>query len=422
MINARAWERASFWLLAALLVFLPTIEVPKTVAALLFIIVSWLGPSSRKAGRRPDAFGWALLGVVGASLVSTAVNWPFPNGAKGLYDTALYAAVGWGVYRRGWTEGELKRLVAAGVVGVFAGLVRGGFDVFRGREVALELYTMTSPTSSAIYLGIILTLAVSLVVLDLGRKWWWWAASSVLLVGLFLMGSRGGILAVAIAGCVWLIMVRPPRIWIPVAAVATSVALVAALPNIFAQDRAFAKIAALITTGRMDANDNVRMTMWKLGVAEVVHGDSLWFGVGPKNFSSLDSSRMGRPREAIGYPIEHAHNLFLNKAVEEGLMGLTAMLALFGVVAHRLAREVIAARARHWRSGAAWGALAVPIVAGSFNTPWSQEHALLAMIWFGIYLGLSAGDSSHDNGERSGPKSAEHRVGPRSRVLIDSPT
>ncbi len=388
MITGRAWERASFWLLAILLVTLPTIEVPKTVAALLFIVVSWLGPSSRNAGRRPDAFGWVLLGMVAASLISTALNWPFPDGARGLYDTAVFAGVGWGVYRRPWTDGQVRGLAAAGVVGVLAGLVRGGFDVLRGREPYLELYTVGAATSSSIYLGIMLVVTVCLAVLDARRKWWW-TASGALLVGLLLMGSRGSILAVALAGGTWLLVVRPPRMWIPVAVVATSVALAAALPNLFSQDRAFAKIAALITTGQIDANDGVRMTMWKLGVAQIMRGDSLWFGVGPRNFPSLDPSRLRveRPPETAGAPIEHAHNLFLNKMAEEGLVGLTALLALFSVVAHRLVRAWRTGRVNDWRWGAAWGAFVVPVVAGSFNTPWYQHHAMLAMIWFGVYLG-----------------------------------
>lgn len=419
MISARAWERASFWLLAALLVFLPTIEVPKTVAALLFIVASWAGPSSRRQGRRPDAFGWALLGVVGASFISTAVNWPFPNGAKGLYDTALYAAVGWGVYRRRWTSNEARLLAVAGVVGVLAGLMRDGFDVVRGRVLELELHTMTSPTSSSIYLGVVLMVAVSLAMVEVRRKVWW-IASSVLLIGLLLMGSRGGILSVVLAGGVGLILIRSTRFWLPLATVLASIVAVAALPNTFNQDRAFAKMVAMITTRQLDANDSVRMTMWKLGLAQVVRGNSLWFGLGPRNFSSLDPSRLGI--QSPEYPIQHSHNLFLNKAAEEGLAGLAALLALFGVVAHHLARQWIAARARHWCWGAAWGAFAVPVVAGSFNTPWYQEHALLAMIWFGIYLGTPAGDSSDDTGERSRPKSAEYRVVSPSRVLIDSPT
>jgi O-antigen ligase len=386
-----ALERASFWLLAALLFVLPIFEVPKTVAAWLFIVVSWWGTSSRNAGRRPDAFGWALLVVVAASLASTAINWPFPNKAKGLYDTAVYAAVGWGVYRRRWTDEQARWLATAAVAGVVVGIVWSACDVVRGHAIALRLHSVGLYPSSSIYLGIILMTTVSLSVGDARRRWWWRTVSGVLFVGLLLMGSRGGILAVALAGSAWLLLVRPARVWLTVAAVATGVLAVAALPNTFQQQRAFEKMAALIVNRKLDDSDTLRATMWRLGAAQVVRGDSRWFGVGPRNFSSVDPSRLGveRPPATAAIPIVHAHNLFLTKAAEEGLVGLAAFLAMLGVVAHRLTRDWFSGRARDCRWGAAWGALVVPVVAGSFNTPWYQEHALLAMIWFGLCLKAS---------------------------------
>ncbi len=394
MNRSHALERASFWLLATLLFVLPIFEVPKTVAAWLFIVVSWWETSSRDAGRRPDAFGWALLAVVAASLASTAINWPFPNKAKGLYDTAVYAAVGWGVYRRRWTAEQARWLATAAVAGVLVGVAWGALDVVRGRDAAMRLHSVGMYPSSSIYLGIILMTTVSLSVGD-ARGRWWWSISGVFVVALLLMGSRGGILAMALAGGAWFLLVRPVRAWIVAAAVAAGVLVVAALPNMFQQQRAFEKMSALIANRHLDDNDTLRATMWRLGAAQVVRGDSRWFGVGPRNFASIDPSRLGveRPPATAGIPIVHAHNLFLAKAAEEGLVGLAAFLATLGVVAHRLARDWLAGRARDWRWGAAWGALAVPVVAGSFNTPWYQEHALLAMTWFGLFLGSSeAGD------------------------------
>lgn len=390
MNRERALERASFRLLAALLFVLPIFEVPKTVAAWLFIVASWGGPSWRGDARRPDAFGWALLAVVSASLASTAVNWPFPNGAKGLYDTTVYAAVGWGVYRRRWTEEQARWLATAAVAGVLVGVAWASLDVVQGRDSALRLHSVGMYPSSSLYLGIILVMTVSLSVGDARSRWWWRIAAGVLFVALLLMGSRGGILAMALAGGVWALLVRPARSWWAAAVVAAGVVLVlvAAMPNTFGQQRAFEKMAALIATRHMDDSDALRVSMWRLGAAQVARGDSRWFGVGPRNFSSLDPSRLGveRPPATAGVPIIHAHNLFLTKAAEEGLIGLAAFLAMFGVVAYRLARDWLAGRARDWRWGAAWGALVVPVIAGSFNTPWYQEHAILAMIWLGLYL------------------------------------
>jgi O-antigen ligase len=194
---------------------------------------------------------------------------------------------------------------------------------------------------------------------------------------------------VAVGG--WLLLVRPARAWVAAVAFAAGVAAVAALPNTFHQQRAFDKMAALAATRQLDGSDTLRATMWRLGAVQIVRGDSLWFGVGPRNFPSIDPARLGveRPAATAHFPITHAHNLFLTKAAEEGLVGLAAFLAMLGVVAYRLGRDWFAGRMRDWQWGAAWGALVVPVVAGSFNTPFYQEHALLAMTWFGLYLGAS---------------------------------
>ncbi|MFZ5862148.1 MAG: O-antigen ligase family protein [Nitrospirota bacterium] len=388
MNQSHALERASFWLLATLLFVLPIVEVPKTVAAWLFIIVSWWSASSRNAGRRPDAFGWALLGVVTASLASTAINWPFPNKAKGLYDTAVYAVVGWGVYRRGWTDQQARWLAWAAVSGVVVGVAWSAADVVRGSAAVLRLHSVGLYPSSSIYLGVVLMITVALAATHTRWRWWGWTIlSGAFFAALLLMSSRGGILASVLAVGMWLLLIRPARIW--VAAVAVAVVSVAVWPNLLQSQPAFQKMAALVATRHLSDSDMLRVTMWRIGAAQVVRGGSPWFGVGPRNFSSLDPSRLGveRPAATAGVPVIHAHNLFLTKAAEEGLVGLMAMLALFGVVAHRLTRDWLAGRALDWRWGAAWGALLIPVIGGSFNTPWYQEHALLAMIWFGLYLG-----------------------------------
>ncbi|MFZ5875339.1 MAG: O-antigen ligase family protein [Nitrospirota bacterium] len=389
MTRGRSLERASFWLLAALLFVLPLQEVPKTVAAWLFIVASWWGPSSRADAWKLDPFEWALLGVVTASLASTALNWPFPNKAKGLYDTAVYAAVGWRVYRRRWTEEEARWLATAATAGVLVGVAWGALDVVRGRDAALRLHSVGMYPSSSMYLGIVLMITVSLSVSDV-RRWWWRLISIAFLGSLLLMGSRGGVLAAALVVGAWFLLVRPVRMWVAVAAAAAGAVLLAVMPNTFGQQRAVDKVAALIANRHLDESDQHRVTMWRLGAAQVIRGGSPWFGIGPRNFPSIDPSRLGveRPAATANVPIAHPHNLFLTKAAEEGLVGLAAFVSLLAVVAHQLARDWFAGLARDWQWGAAWGALLIPTIAGSFNTPWYQEHALLAMIWFGLYLGL----------------------------------
>ncbi|HEX4798214.1 MAG TPA: hypothetical protein VFV04_02895 [Burkholderiales bacterium] len=92
------------------------------------------------------------------------------------------------------------------------------------------------------------------------------------------------------------------------------------------------------------------------------------------------------PLDLPGNKLAHAHNMFLNKLVEEGIFGLIAMLAFFVFPARALFRDWRADRWKNWLWLSGMGALVVPVVSGSVNTPWYNEHALLAMIVLALYL------------------------------------
>jgi len=62
------------------------------------------------------------------------------------------------------------------------------------------------------------------------------------------------------------------------------------------------------------------------------------------------------------------------------------MLAFFIFPARALIRDWRADRWKNWLWLSGMGALVVPIVSGSFDTPWYNETALLAMIIFALYL------------------------------------
>lgn len=92
----------------------------------------------------------------------------------------------------------------------------------------------------------------------------------------------------------------------------------------------------------------------------------------------------------------HAHNLFLTQLIEQGIFGLLAMLYFFLLVL----LKIIAI----WRTdpdhspGWAWyggiGGLAIPLIAGLFNTPFYQEHAMLAMLVMGMMFAAAKGTTA----------------------------
>jgi len=139
---------------------------------------------------------------------------------------------------------------------------------------------------------------------------------------------------------------------------------------------------------QVDESDSERISHWRVGIAQVTQGNTLLFGVGPRNFSGITLGKLhfDKPLNFTRNTLTHAHNMFLNKLVEEGIFGLIAILAFFLFPARALVRDWRADRWKTWLWLSSMGALVVPIVSGSFGTPWYNEHALLAMVIFAMYL------------------------------------
>lgn len=415
-MRSRHAERAAFVLLCVLLLVLPNLEAPKTVAWALFVLCS-LGVVFR-VGEDPvgwHALGTSLVALVAASGISTAVNWPLQNGVKGIFDTVMYSLVCWCVYRGRWTAARRRVLITAIAVGVLAGLARAVWEVSTGRLSQLEFHSAGVVTQSSIYLGVALVAVLGMLVARDSATprsaWavgWWLIAGCVMLAGLGLMASRGAILAFGVAWLLILFIVRRPSVVIASLVVMAVVTVCVAFAPAGLDRRLSYKIEQLPGMLYGNHNDRIRAAMWRIGVARLAQGDAWWVGIGPRNFSSIDPHTVGVDIAGLGR-LNHAHNLFLNKAVEEGLIGLGAFIAFFAVVSRLMAREW---RRRGGQVDGVWfgavGALVVPAVAGSFNTPWYQEHALLAAILIGLALSPR---STHDApGGRSDPSRFSARM------------
>lgn len=399
MPTASYSEKLELYLLCALLFVLPTMESPKTLALLLYVMV-WVGRRASwpaLARFRPDRVELALLAMLAAGAVSTAVNWPFPDGSKGVLDALRYVILFWCIYRAGYGERQLRLAGYALALGVLTGLAYGVVEVMQGTRGQLEFHSAGVVTQSAIYLGMAAIAGIGFVVAGLqdqgasGRQpWFWITATIVMIVGLFAMGSRGAMMAFVGIVLLLLIVINQRRYWVAALAVlAVAAASVVILPSSFNASRAWLKLEQTLTQKAMAPADLERAHVWQVALAHLRRGEHLWFGVGPKNFQSIDAGAvpLPEPLRPGGFRLTHAHNMFLNKLVEEGVFGLAALLLFFGLVAAALLRGARAGGCYRWTWIAGVGALLMPAIAGSFNTPFQQEHAMLAMALMAMYLG-----------------------------------
>jgi O-antigen ligase len=392
---AAALDRLQYWLLAALLFVLPILEGPKNILVALLaatVVARWVAGGMRLA--RPGAFELALAALLAASIVSTAVNWPFENAGKGIKDVLYQLVAAVVAFRGGYSTRDLRRLGAAAVAGTVIGVAVGVAMVVTGRNLLLELHSVGVATHSALYIAVMTLVALGLFLdpreAQPRAKWLWLAALGILLFGLAGTASRGAMLAFFAVMVVQLVATRH---WRAIGTLAIMACIAAAAvftaPDVFQQRRLVEKVEQTLRGGPLTESDRIRVTMWRIAIEQTRQGGTWLAGVGPRNYASIDFEklRFDPPLEIDPRGmLRHAHNLFLTKLVEEGVLGLAALAALFAVVAVALARGLRAGGQGDWLWTAALGALLIAIIAGSFNTPFYQEHALLAMILFGLAL------------------------------------
>lgn len=394
-------RKLEFVLLCALLFVLPNFEAPKNICIALFVLV-WTARrlfAWRFHLRRPDAIEVAAIGMLAAAYASTLVNWPLQNGFKGAMDTLKYVAVFWFIYRGGYSEHQHRILVYSATVGILAGLGLGVAEVMLGSRPRLEFHSAGIVTQSAIYLGTGLIVAVGFVIASLhatpSRRYlvargFWLLALVIMALGIFFMGSRGATLAVLSVAGLLLLITKHRTLWISLVAVvalAGGVALLA--PDVVKQREAFSKIADVLS-GQFGPADAYRIDNWRIAARQITQGNTVILGVGPKNFHNIDRTRFDfdpplRIPPDMGHA--HAHNMFLTKLTEEGVVGFAALVSFFALVLVHLVRDWRRGNGRRdWRWTTGLGALLVPAIAGSFNSPFYGEHALFAMALLGIYL------------------------------------
>jgi hypothetical protein len=401
MMTKKWLENAEFVLLCVLAVALPTLEAPKNLA-LASIFVLWLTrwlvfkPYNLRC---PDALEVNLLWLLLAATVSTAVNWPSLGQLKGVKDTLLGIIVYLAIFHGNLSP--LRRYLLAAMVafGVVIGLVWAGIDVLRGTRRYLEFNSAGVVTQSSIYLGVALVMSFGIALAGASRdtvrpesglsRTLWWITTFVMLLGLIAMASRGAILAVATVCLIIFMLHRSPKVMLGgLFALVIAFCIIQMLPSQFNSARFLEKTQQLAQTGQIDLNDGVRFDMWRIGIAQFTQGGSPIFGIGPRNFPTIAPSTLAfdTPLTYNYDRLDHAHNLFITKLVEEGIFGLAALLFLFGQVSVSLFRDWRTRKRLDWQWYGALGAVVVPSAAGLFNTPWYREHALLAMLLFGLYF------------------------------------
>lgn len=406
---AKRLHQLEIYSLYALVFFLPIMESPKHLAIALFSIGSlgWRLLEKPIGWRKPDTFEWLLCSMWLVSLASTLANWPVEPGIRGLKNLSCMLFLFWAMYRNAYKESEIKIFLWILIAAVILGLVEGLWEWKSGIRGHLEFHSAGVVTQSAIYLSISMFLMFGIFLDNISgfttrvRL----VMAICLLFSMFCliaMGSRGSVLAVIItAGLLSLKFFHNKRfklalgITLAITVIMTVGAHISTENSILTQ-RIKHLASNLSTSGlKLDnkegPNDRLRFDHWLVAYAQAIQGGHMLLGIGPRNFPSIDVSKLKFEKPLMTYPSvwqipENAHNLFLNKLCEEGILGLILLLTFLAYIAKHLYQYRPKDENIRWIFIAACGALTVPVVAGFFNSPFRNEFAWLSMIIMGLFV------------------------------------
>ena len=229
------------------------------------------------------------------------------------------------------------------------------------------------------------------------------AAAGMCVLGIFFTASRGGLVALAVALFAALLIGGRWRGRIAVATVLVGVVAVYYFAALASHDTKERITQAPTGAAKMQEG---RTTLWKVG--ERMTRANLITGVGAGNFRNasvhylLEPGAVGRSDQVISKPLV-AHNIYIEIASEEGLIGLALFLAIacFSVVCSvKAAREFAAGGDRGGEMLAR--SLAVALIgllaAGTFN---SLQYNKELWVLFGLGPAMLAAARNARSGEPS---------------------
>jgi len=359
---------------------------------------------ARLAARRRIELFWPIDGPIiflilmtGLSLVwvSALPEMSLPQALRLVNGAWLfYATVRWG-----GRSFKRARWLAVGLVSTGLGLA--GIALFtvdwstKFRFIPESLLKMITPLQSDTIQPNVMAGALVLVLAGLvaGLVFGWrmlhrWQKWVLVLAGLFMAGilvltqSRGGLMGLG-AAFLLILALRFKRGWV---AIPVCLALATGLVLAVGPDRLFDSLSHA-QTGISSLEG--RVEIWSRAVSMI--GDFPVTGIGIGTFGPVADTLYPFNYNVPG-SIPHAHNLFLQIAVDLGLPGLIAWLSLWGFIILSAARMFRAGRRTHvhWQMAAAAAVLcsqaAMAIHGLSDAVTWDTRPAVLVWVIWGFAI------------------------------------
>ena len=384
--------------LSLMLLSLPSLEAPKNIFLILFLVASLYRQYVKKTQDPWHLWDWIFLSYIASAFLSAAFA-GIPNGAEwgGFNSFLIWTGFAWLLSRTQYESKEITWIIWVTILGTLPPLAWGLIEymVIHTKDT-LQLHSVGHVNHSAIYLGIILGAALS-VTLSIWRDTGLIKRLGLILLPIIffvgiIIGQSRGVFGISLIRLSLIILLIPNPKKIKVIAFALFAIILALMPVMNA-----AIIQKQITNQNTDYTLSDRDRVWNVSI-EAAHFYPI-FGVGNGNWKritleDLKKSRVERnvPFDEKNYAIQygHSHSLYLTSLVERGIIGFIILIAFMGswlVTLIKSYRKLKISAQGSYIWGASLSAWIVTCGVGLVNSTFHHEHAILALLFLGLHLG-----------------------------------
>jgi O-antigen ligase len=388
-----------FAFLSLMLLSLPSLEAPKNIFLILFLVTSLYRQYTKKTKDPWSLWDCIFLSYIASAFLS-AIFAGIPNGEEwgGFRSILIWTGFAWLLSRTQYESKEISWIIWVTILGTLPPLAWGLIEymVIHTKDT-LQLHSVGHVNHSAIYLGIILGAALS-VTLSIWRD-----ISFIKRLGLILLpilffvaiiiGQSRGVFGISLIRLSLIILLIPNPKKIKAIAFTLFAIILALMP---AMNAAIIQKQIAVQNANNTLSDRDRV--WNVSI-EAARFYPL-FGVGNGNWNRITLEDLRKSREERNVPFDeknyaiqygHSHSLYLTALVERGVAGFMMLLTLLGTWLATLIKSYQKLKTSIQGSyiwGASLSAWIITCGVGFVNSTFHHEHAIMALLFLGLHLGL----------------------------------
>ena len=384
-------------LLFLMLLSLPSLEAPKNIFLVLFVVTAIIRQVKTKSLMVWSHWDWMFLAIVTTAFLSTIFAGLAPGDEwKGFRVLLTFISVGWLISRSKYSSKQLEWIFFITVLSTLPPLCWGLFQyLILHTKSSLQLHSVGHVNHSAIYLTMIFGATFGLLLSFLKDSNTIKKNSFILLTIIFFMAlligaSRSAVGISIILAILFLFMfVKSLRLKL----IFISFLTLLTLPTFFLSSGVMERQLQLQSTNQ---SLNGRAEIWHTTI-EAARLYPL-FGIGIDNRAlvsedlikkSVESRHEIFNKDYYNFKFKHSHSFYLTNIAERGILGFMVTLCFILMWLQSLTKSYSQAKldnqsAYLWMgSMSAWFAT---FGIGFVNTTFHHEHGILACLFLGLHL------------------------------------